>query len=739
MPPRILVVDDDRNIGQILHASFSAKGYEVFTARNGEDALTEFAKVRPDLVLLDVLLPKMNGWEVCSRLKATPEGRITPIVLMSAVYKTPKMQLEAKNKYGADEFVEKPFQLSRLMDLVNRFLASRDQTPLPREIDAAGEPVMPAEVERPELPPVVLEGELASVPFPELLHDLYVLNKSGRLTVRSDGKEKRIDVMSGYPVSVTTNIEDEFFGNYLVRQHVVTEEQRDEAVSRMQKSGRLIGTVLIEMDAMSPQQVVNYLRMQVRDKLFEIFSWSAGTYRFAEDNSVTGDIQNVDMSVANIINEGIRRHYRFDRLEPIIEGYADKFLHLGADRRYRFQDLDLTPTESQLLASIDGTRTVRDLMSVTPLPVERSYQIVYTLIVSGMVETVLESREEPQTRFFTRAEVDDQDAQLLAESMTQPVSAADVLAQEVSEAQAPAADSPAAADAGGDMTPPEGKPITSFPSHVRESERAGDEAKTRERVIRFYEKLADASDFQVLGVGDNPTEHEVRVSYHRLAKEFHPDRFFGKSSPEIKAKVEDIFRAVSDAYDRLNTQEKIIQYKSELAGGKTKEDQAGDRVSGVRRVIMAEQRFQAGLQFLKDKRFTRASHAFRESLEVSPNEPEYVAYYGWALYNIPFEKDPDEEEMTLRPKDSMADLQFEARESLNRAISINPRTEKAYLFLGAIYKQQGLAEFAEKQYEKALICNPNSIEALRELRLIKLKEQQSKQKKRGLFDRFLKR
>ncbi|MCZ7583561.1 MAG: response regulator [Deltaproteobacteria bacterium] len=319
MGHRILVVDDDRNIGQILHASFSAKGYEVYISRNGEDALEQLEELRPDLVLLDVLLPKMNGWDVCRQIKSRENGTPPPVILMSAVYKTPKMQLEAKQKYGADEFVEKPFQLSSLMDMTVRLIgepdavaeaapsAPADDAAAPAEEPAGGEAVVDDER-------VELEGTLDDVPFPELLHTLYVMGRPGRLEMTSDGKEKTISVMDGYPVSVRTNIDDELFGNYLVRQHVITAEQCAEAVKKMEASGRLLGTVLIEMDLLSPQQVVNYLRMQVRDKLFEIFSWPSGTYRFIEDRSVTGDLQNVEMSVANIINEGVRRHYPYGRV-----------------------------------------------------------------------------------------------------------------------------------------------------------------------------------------------------------------------------------------------------------------------------------------------------------------------------------------------------------------------------------------------------------------------------------------
>jgi curved DNA-binding protein CbpA len=250
----------------------------------------------------------------------------------------------------------------------------------------------------------------------------------------------------------------------------------------------------------------------------------------------------------------------------------------------------------------------------------------------------------------------------------------------------------------------------------------------RTRVLQMFNRVAQGNYLQVLGVNQNPTEHEVRVAYHRLAKDYHPDRFFGRASEEVRAQVEEIFRRITEAYEALTTQEKIAAYVKRL------EDQeegprTDSRLEGVKRIILAEQAFQNGKQYLKDKRFARAAAEFRRAMETSTNEAEYIAYYGWSLYNIPKERDITDEDRKLFDGQSESDLQFNGREALNRAVQINPRAERAYLFLGTIYKAQGLQEFAEKQFEKALICNPNCIEALRELRLIKLQAHKAPQKK----------
>jgi CheY-like chemotaxis protein/curved DNA-binding protein CbpA len=738
MPKRILVVDDDRNIGQILHASFSSKGYETIVSRNGEDALVKFEEDHPDLVLLDVLLPKMNGWEVCRRLKATELGAKTPVILMSAVYKNYKMQQDAISKYGADDFVEKPFQLSRLLDKVQSLIGpgGGDGAPVDEEAAAladvqralAGDdqpaPAAPAPAA------ISLEGDLHSISFAELLHDVYVMGKSGYLLVHHDGVEKELTIKDGYPVSIRTTLEEEYLGNFLVRKRKITPQQRDESVERMKTSKRLQGTILIEMGALTPHDVVKFLKLQMREKLFEIFSWREGLYKFTENADVAGDITTLDMSPANVINEGVHQHYDLDRLAPIVDNWREKYLHPGSNLHYRFQDLELIPREQAIFDLIDGTRRVTDVLAGLDLEPERGYQLLYTLIVSEMAETHDQEREVAES-ILDRQTAEDEDFRAEATEAVEPEAAAPPEpAPKEAPRETPRPQPTVAA-------PPrvEPKPAPAEPAEPADAAEAKtEEVELRARVLRVFKRVSEGNYFQVLGVGDNPTEGEVRIAYHKLAKEFHPDRFFGRASEEVRAQVEEVFRRATEAYENLNTQEKIGAYIKALSE-KEEAPKTDTRIEGVKRIIMAEQFFQNGKQYLKEKRFARSASEFRKAMEISSNEAEYIAYYGWSLYNVPKEKDLSEEDRALFEDQSESDLQFNGREALNRAIQINPRSERAYLFLGSIYKAQGLKEFAEKQFEKALICNPNCIEALRELRLIKLQEQKAQQKK-TFFDKL---
>jgi len=742
MSKRILVVDDDRNIGQILHASFSAKGYETIVSGNGEDALEQFDEVRPDLVLLDVLLPKMNGWEVCKKIKETEYGKSTPIILMSAIYKNFKMQTDSKIKYGADGFLEKPFQLSNLLTTVAGYIGQGDQA-APAQSDEDDQETTP------DKPKVLMNGDMTTLTFAEILHSVYVMGKSGILVMKNGEVEKEIAVNEGYPVSIKTNIEKELFGNYLVRMRKITKEQCEKGLELQKESTRLLGTILIEMEAITPQELVHYLKLQMRDKIFEIFSWREGEFEFTQDNSVTGDISAIDMSTANIIFFGIKKYfdldYSLDRLLP----YIDKYLRAGSNQYYKFQELELTPSESKLLMDIDGTKTVDEIISNSPLSPEETYHIILALCYSGMCEPSNEKSETPDNFFNSIIETEDEENEAPTRQMSsthqdtpidsktdesQSEQRANIiidLDQEVTEEEATTIiDNQPGSEGQPSEDMVEMKPKDTVPTSGPEA----DKIKLAKNIEEKFGTLKEANFFQILQTSNNPTEHEVRVAYHKLAKNYHPDKFFGNVSSELKMKVEEIFRAISDAYEELNTQEKINSYLAKLEGDQSIEERQSSRLEGVKKIILAEQHYQNGLNFLREKRYTRSTDAFKKAVDIT-NDPEYIAHLGWAMYNMPYEKDLDEEELAIRGNDSHADFQFQAREHLNRAIQISPRTEKAYIFLGHIYKRQGLKEFAEKQFEKALICNPNSIEALRELRLIKL-EDQKKEKPKSFFEKL---
>jgi putative two-component system response regulator len=108
-----LIVDDESTARAALELLLRREGFEVKSATNGEAALAECVGFRPDLILLDILMPGMDGFEVCRRIKATPEGRLTPVVLITGLSAT-EDRIKGINA-GADDFLCKPIDINELL------------------------------------------------------------------------------------------------------------------------------------------------------------------------------------------------------------------------------------------------------------------------------------------------------------------------------------------------------------------------------------------------------------------------------------------------------------------------------------------------------------------------------------------------------------------------------------------------------------------------------------------------
>jgi DNA-binding response OmpR family regulator len=117
---RILIADDEPNIITALEFLLRGSGHEVSVARNGEEALALVDSVRPDLVVLDVMMPLRSGYDVCERIRERPEWSHIKIVMLSA--KGRESQVRKGLALGADLYITKPFSNDELIDKINRLL-----------------------------------------------------------------------------------------------------------------------------------------------------------------------------------------------------------------------------------------------------------------------------------------------------------------------------------------------------------------------------------------------------------------------------------------------------------------------------------------------------------------------------------------------------------------------------------------------------------------------------------------
>jgi DNA-binding response OmpR family regulator len=137
--PLVLVVDDEPEIRQLVERMLVSKGYAVALAIDGQEALDLADRFVPELVLLDAMLPKVHGFDACRRIKASARTRHVPVIMMTAIYRGWRFAQDARDSYGASDYVEKPFRMDDLLARIEHALlsgAAATVGPLP----AAAEP-----------------------------------------------------------------------------------------------------------------------------------------------------------------------------------------------------------------------------------------------------------------------------------------------------------------------------------------------------------------------------------------------------------------------------------------------------------------------------------------------------------------------------------------------------------------------------------------------------------------------
>ncbi|RKD14373.1 DNA-binding response regulator [Pelobium manganitolerans] len=123
--PKILIVDDEPDILELIEYNLKKEGYQVYTANNGKEAIDEARKVQPDLIILDIMMPKTDGIEACRLLRAMPEFKNTFMVFLTA--RSEEYSEIAGFNVGADDYIAKPIKPRALVSRINAILRRNSQ------------------------------------------------------------------------------------------------------------------------------------------------------------------------------------------------------------------------------------------------------------------------------------------------------------------------------------------------------------------------------------------------------------------------------------------------------------------------------------------------------------------------------------------------------------------------------------------------------------------------------------
>lgn len=675
MSPTILVVDDDRSLCQILAKTFELEGWRVVVAHDGDDALAKAKSVAPDLLLLDLLLPKRDGFAVLEAIRAE-DGPVaeTPAIYLTGCSRT-KQYEERAERLRAAAFLTKPVALDTLREVTakavsmgggaRRAASSARAAASPRRTGPAA--TRPGVAATGAAAARTLAGDLAELPFPALLHHLHGLRATGVLQLHSGKRRKAVQFRDGYPTAVKSNLVSECLGNMLRRNDRISAEELDESLRRVKSGEGLQGEILVGMALLSEPELVQALREQAEEKLFELFEWRAGAFRFELGARLEGaNALSLERGPANLILDGVRKRFPLDLIDGHLATLADRFLAPNESPFHRFQDIDLDPGEDFLLRALDGRVRLLDLGEQG----EATRRTLYGLIITGLLEA------------RGRAEVS------------------------------------APPSAGGPGPSAATRPAPArLPEPVPAAPRPADQVDValRAELTTLAERLRGKGYFEVLGVAEKANDEEVRRAYVELAKKTHPDRF-SNASENVRKLAEEVFGLVSKAYEVLGDARRRTQYLIDQKGSK----QAAADLEEGQRALAAEIQFQNGEAKLRKRDFEGALQDFEWAVRLFPEEGEYLAYLGWSLY-------------CSKPND--LETLKKAITIVRKGSKLAEDRDKPYLFLGRMYQSAGKLDAAERMFTTALEIRSDNVEALRELRLIHMR----REKEKGLIGRLFRR
>jgi hypothetical protein len=548
----------------------------------------------------------------------------------------------------------------------------------------------------------VARGNLAAQPFPEVLAQLYRWRSTGALLIRRDKVKKIVHLKDGYPVLVKSNLLSECLGRIMVRERMITEADCETSIQRMKETGRQQGTLLIEAGTISPHNLAFALQMQLETKLYEVFGWLGGDYQFNPQADLPPSPVALDHSPATLILEGIKRCWSSERIKQHLHGQMDQFAVPHPEPLQGLQDLRLTEKEQAFAALMDGSRSLRELTAISPLTPLQTWWLLYGMVASQMVALA----RVPVAGDRTVRSGPPPGLPVAPPPLAAPAAAAPSVPPPLPRAPS-AGSAGSVALSGVSVTRTDVDRVVVAPRLATQpTVMVAPERDRIESLTRRVKEMRRQNYFEMLGISKTAGTDEIRKAYFAQAKDFHPDKHHGVSSSELKALADQVYSMLSTAYECL-------------ADAREREDYARGLNSGVKsgvtdevgRILQAEAAFQRGETHAKRREWHKAAQAFEQAVKLYPQEGEFHAHVGWAV----FQQDTS--------RNAAA-----AQRHMERGLELSPRFDRGYVFLGTLFKMTGRPQLAEQQFERAIQCNPDCTDALRELRLL---HEAARQKAKG--------
>jgi len=416
---RVLIVDDSPTVRRLGELILSQQGYAVHTAEDGEQGLEVARRVKPDAILVDFVMPKMNGHTFCKLLREDKEMEDVPLILISS--KGEAVGEAFEKEFGVVHYFSKPFEPDDLVNKLEEVLGSVkvDRSEASSEEGLAGQ--APAAIEnivdkalrqyfQKDFPllmrnvlsdtlsdaglvqkrGMVLSGDLSQVMLPDIINFAYNSRLSGRLTVFSREVFGEIFIEEGNFVFATSSRKGSrniFLTDLLLKDGrlAANSQELDTCVSEARTRNIPIGRILVERGLLTNEELMDYLHQHAQDAFGTTLDVKEGNF-FLERDALPTNLQDLTIRIPliSVLMEGLSH---LDEKHLAASEFKDEEMVLVRliTNEDALDTVNLKPRELELFGLIDGKKTLREIIELSLLEPLETKRICYALRKVGLL------------------------------------------------------------------------------------------------------------------------------------------------------------------------------------------------------------------------------------------------------------------------------------------------------------------------------------------------------------------
>lgn len=421
----VIVIDDSPTVRKLAEVVLSEDGYKVFTAEDGEEGLKIAEKVLPSVILVDFIMPKMNGYQFCKMVRNNQYLKDVPVILITA--KGEDVGEKFTEKFGVIDYFIKPFQPEELVEKVNAVVLSQGveefamANTLTEAVEIA-ETVSTADIEETvdriirryfykELPAllqksiidilkqtgvvksqsITLSGELSDFNLFDIFQLIDTANSNGKLSVYSSFLSSEIYFDKGCIVFASTSKQggNILSGDILEKRKNISKEVFNRAFRTSRETGVPILRAFVNEGILSEDEIMGILKERIDDAIYSTIELEKG-YFFFEKMPLPDNFLDIPMrlKVSHLILEGARRVDERKFAAKMFQDNDIVFIRLMTD--VAVEDISLDKNEVEIFSLVDGKRTISDIIKMSAIEESEAKRIFYTLTKVGILKKIKE-------------------------------------------------------------------------------------------------------------------------------------------------------------------------------------------------------------------------------------------------------------------------------------------------------------------------------------------------------------